>query len=151
MTEGLTSGRGSDRDQSAAVLLTRAILVDCHAGDRRDGRRRIDPAARVASLARHADFDAFARVGALARSAPRTIRMVFADPSAVIAKCCTSLRRSGFLPLRRERQRRDLVVDQVGDAQRFVQRCSLRELNVSHVLPSGVFGKLLTLKFRLSY
>jgi len=85
MTLGMIIGRVRRRDQSATVLLPRAILVVGHARDRRFCRRLIDLAARVASLARHSDFDAIARVLALARAAPRAIGMLLADPAGVVA------------------------------------------------------------------
>jgi hypothetical protein len=61
--------------------VARAALVERHARDRGNCRRLIDPTARVASLARHADFDAIARVLAL----PRAIGMLFTDPAGVVA------------------------------------------------------------------
>jgi hypothetical protein len=47
-TVGITSGRGSGRDQSGGALVPRAILVQRHARDRRKGWRFINPAAGIA-------------------------------------------------------------------------------------------------------
>jgi hypothetical protein len=65
--------------------MPRAVLVVGHARDRGNCRRLVDPAARVACLARHADFDAIARVLALAIAAPRAIGRLLTDPAGVVA------------------------------------------------------------------
>jgi hypothetical protein len=107
MTPGMISGRAGARDQSAAVLLTRAMLAVGHPRDRGYRRRLINAAARIASLARHARA-ALARVRALARAAPRAIGMLLADPAGVVAiqarhdgKICCRVGESSRFPMPR--------------------------------------------------
>jgi hypothetical protein len=88
----------------------RAVLVERHARDRGNCRRLIDSAARVASLAWHADFDAIARVLALAIAAPRAIGMLLTDPSRVVANYARHEAKIGAGPGESESVRREAVV-----------------------------------------
>ena len=62
----------------------RAVLVQCHVRDRRQLRRLVNAAARVAWLAWHAAV-AVARVCSLTIAAPGAIGMVLADSASVVA------------------------------------------------------------------